>query len=301
MRNAIIIVISLMWKIKPKFRFFNISGSGEYSMNNKNLKPFLKWPGGKRWLFQTQAGIVPPKYRNYIEPFLGGGAAFFHICPQKAILSDINSDLINLYATMKEAPQLLKEELIKHQKLHSPEHYYYVRELDTKDKIQKAGNFLYLNRTCYNGMYRVNRQGKFNVPIGSKENCIYDINEFNNYAKALRGATLLTCDFSETLLNASEGDLIFADPPYAMSRGKTGFLKYNERVFTWSDQKRLFRALCSARDQGAYVLATNVDYDEIEKLYLGAGFQVSRVARNSTIGGEHAKRGRITELVIKSF
>lgn len=280
---------------------FNIGGLGEYSMNSKNLKPFLKWPGGKRWLFQVQAEIMPRNYRNYIEPFLGGGAAFFHICPQRAILSDINSDLINLYGIMKDAPQLLKEELIKHQKLHSPEHYYYVRALDTDDKIQKAGNFLYLNRTCYNGMYRVNRQGKFNVPIGSKENCIYDINEFNNYAEALCGASLLTCDFSESLLNASEGDLVFADPPYAMSRGKTGFLKYNEKVFTWSDQKRLFSALCAAKDRGVHVLATNVDYDEIEKMYLSAGFHVSRIARNSTIGGEHAKRGRITELVIKSY
>ena len=145
------------------------------------MQPFLKWPGGKRWLAIQKENLFPDKYNHYYEPFLGSGAVFFSILPENSTISDINQELINLYTVMRDHPHQLQDVMRRHQALHNNEHYYTVRSHLPADLVERAGRMLYLNRTCFNGMYRVNRYGLFNVPIGTKTNCIYDIDKFLNY------------------------------------------------------------------------------------------------------------------------
>ena len=145
-------------------------------MQDKQMTSFLKWPGGKRWLANKYQDFFPKEYNRYIEPFLGGGSVFFSLQPKVATLADINRELINLYMIMRDEPDKLKNQMIDHQKKHTKEYYYELRDAIPTNDVECASRFLYLNRACYNGMYRVNKQGRFNVPIGTKNNFIYDIN-----------------------------------------------------------------------------------------------------------------------------
>ncbi len=182
------------------------------------MHPFLKWPGGKRWLIARYQHIFPQDYNVYFEPFLGGGSAFFYLKPLGAVLSDINQDLINTYRAMARYPDQLRIILNVHQEKHSTKHYYSVRKDVPNDLVEQAARFLYLNRTCFNGMYRVNLQGQFNVPIGTKQNFLDDIHEFEKYAKVLGNAHIRKMDFVEAIRGANEGDLVFADPPYTIAQ-----------------------------------------------------------------------------------
>jgi DNA adenine methylase len=137
------------------------------------MEPFLKWAGGKRWLIKQCPSIFPEKYNTYIEPFLGSGSIFFFLEPKKAILSDINKDLINAYKIIKNTPDELYDILKEYHANHSKEFYYNIRDSEFSDDIHRAARFIYLNRTCWNGLYRVNRKGKFNVPIGTKTNVFF--------------------------------------------------------------------------------------------------------------------------------
>lgn len=265
------------------------------------MKPFLKWPGGKRWLVNTLINEITFRGDTYYEPFLGSGALFFALLPEKAVISDINPDLINLYTVMRDNPLELQELMITHQTKHNKEYYYSIRSRFYSDSIQQAARFLYLNRTCYNGMYRVNKQGQFNVPIGTKENCIYDIGEFQSYSKALEKAELVAADFASIIHQAHRGDLIFADPPYASANRKTdNFVKYNDHLFNWEDQIRLHHELVAARDRGAMIYLTNVDCQEIQTLYRNDGFCIRPLLRSSNIGGKKAIRSKVYELLITS-
>lgn len=270
-------------------------------MKDKKLSPFLKWPGGKRWFANHCLGIIPAEYNNYYEPFLGGGAVFFALQPQKAVISDINSELINLYIVMRDKPHELKKLMNQHQCAHCETYYYQVRENSYNTELEKAARFLYLNRTCFNGMYRVNKKGKFNVPIGTKNNCIYDIDLFDEYAQILKEANIFTDDFEKTIAKAQKGDLIFADPPYAVQKYQDGFIKYNDQLFTWNDQERLFICLKEARKRGAIIILTNVNCKEIREMYISGGFFIKDIKRVSTIAGNATKRGVITELLITSY
>ena len=266
------------------------------------MNSFLKWPGGKRWLANTIKDIAPRQYLTYYEPFIGGGAVFFCLAPNKAVISDINPDLVNLYTMMRDFPLLLKERICNHNKLHSKEYYYRIRSTNFTDPIDRAARFLYLNRTCYNGMYRVNRQGQFNVPIGTKSNCTYDIEMFEEYSRALKNVDISTNDFAVTIQQATAGDLIFADPPYASAqKNDTSFLKYNDRLFTWDDQIRLHNALVAARIRGVNIILTNANNKEIKDLYSDSGFFISEVSRTSNIASKTQKRTIVSELLITSF
>lgn len=247
-------------------------------MADKNV-PFLKWPGGKRWLINQMIKIIPNDYNQYYEPFLGGGSVFFAIKPDNATISDINSELINLYVVMRDNPQELKDRMRIHNRLHSRDYYYQTRAAYPSDSIDQAARFLYLNRTCYNGIYRVNKRGQFNVPIGTKNNCIYDIDQFDNYSRALEGIRILKSDFSPIIQSAKEKDLIFADPPYSINKRAAHFIKYNEDLFTWKDQVHLYRDLLKANERGVRIIHTNINCDEIKDLYLGSGFYVSELTR----------------------
>lgn len=269
-------------------------------MKDKNI-PFLKWPGGKRWLIDQLIKMIPDDYIHYYEPFLGGGSVFFAIKPSHATISDINDELINLYIVMRDNPQELKGRMCAHNQLHSEDYYYQTRSVYPSDSIDQAARFLYLNRTCYNGMYRVNKQGQFNVPIGTKNNCMYDIDLFDSYSQMLKGARILKSDFSPVICSAGEKDLIFADPPYAVKKSATNFIKYNEKLFTWNDQIRLHRDLLKAKERGARIIHTNIDCAEIKELYIGSEFYVSELSRHSCISGKASGRNVVTELLITSF
>lgn len=150
---------------------------------------------------------------------------------------------------MRDQPQKLKEYLCKHEGNHSSDYYYKIRETEYDDQIESAARFLYLNRACFNGMFRVNKDGKFNVPIGTKTNFTYDIELFQNYSNALKDVELNQCDFSTAISRADKNDLIFADPPYTVSNKQSSFIKYNDHLFTWKDQERLFEALMLAKKE----------------------------------------------------
>jgi len=169
------------------------------------MKPFLKWPGGKRWLISRYQHIFPDEFNIYYEPFLGGGSAFFHLQPDQATIADINKDLINTYRMMARHPEQLRRLLEGLQANHNPNHYYQVRNNIPENPIDRASKFLYLNRTCFNGMYRVNQLGQFNVPIGTKDQFIDDIDLFDEYSQALNNATIRTQDFVITIRSANLG------------------------------------------------------------------------------------------------
>ena len=265
------------------------------------MKPFLKWPGGKRWFVANYRQILPQEYNTYFEPFLGGGSIFFDLLPQQAYIADINPDLINTYRVMATHPQQLRTLLETHQENHSTTHYYAVRNQVPDDPIARAARFIYLNRTCFNGMYRVNRNGDFNVPIGTRNHFIDDVELFDTYSMALRHAHIRTQDFVATIRAAGNGDLIFADPPYTIAHNQNSFIKYNERLFSWKDQTRLLNALLRARNRGATVVATNAYYPELVQMYQQQGFHTYTLNRFSSISGNADGRGNQEELLITSY
>jgi DNA adenine methylase len=199
------------------------------------VKPFLKWAGGKRWFVHRYSHLFPEKFNNYIEPFLGSGAAYFHICPKKAILGDANSDLINTYIAIQQDWRLVYRYLKTHHANHSSEYYYQVRAKRLRSPFSRAAQFIYLNRTCWNGLYRVNLQGVFNVPIGTKSSVIFENDRFDLVSKNLENATLKIADFEDLIDLAGDGDFVFADPPYTVRHNHNAFIKYNEDLFSWFD------------------------------------------------------------------
>ena len=264
------------------------------------MQPFLKWPGGKRWLLALYPHIFPQEYNVYFEPFLGGGSAFFHLMPDHAVISDVNPELINVYRMMCRHPDELRNLLNQHRLNHSHQYYYNLRSQIPRDHLAQAARFLYLNRTCFNGMYRVNRQGQFNVPVGTRDCFVEDITVFRQYAQVLENAEIGTHDFVETIRGAGTGDLVFADPPYTIAHNQNSFIKYNEKLFSWKDQKRLLNALTRARDRQAIIIATNAMYPELEQMYRNHGFYTQTVSRFSSISGNADGRGRQEELLISS-
>ena len=265
------------------------------------MHPFLKWPGGKNWLMMKYQHIFSINYNAYYEPFLGGGSAFFFLTPEIATISDINQDLINAYQVMSRSPRELGNRLEAYQEHPCAAQYYQVRNNIPDDSLSRAARFLYLNRTCFNGMYRVNHLGHFNVPIGTKQHFIDDVALFDEYARILQHAHIRTQDFVKTIREANEGDLVFADPPYAIAHNQNSFIKYNEKLFSWKDQKRLLNALVNARNRGALVVSTNAFYPAIQQMYLENDFFTQTMHRFSSISGSKSGRGMQDELLISSY
>lgn len=265
------------------------------------MQSFLKWPGGKRWLISKYNQIFPQNYNTYFEPFLGGGSAFFYLMPEHAIISDINSDLINTYQIMARSPVRLREILEMHQEYHSIDYYYRLRDNVPDNAVEQAARFIYLNRTCFNGMYRVNKSGQFNVPIGTKTHFTYDVDAFIEYSRILKHAHIRKQDFVNTIRCAAEGDLVFADPPYTIAHNQNSFIKYNEKLFSWKDQTRLLKSLVRARDRGAIIVATNANFPQLQQMYNENRFFTQTLNRFSSISGSSIGRGNQEELLITSF
>lgn len=262
------------------------------------MKPFLKWAGGKRWLAEHELLDSLNYAGNYIEPFLGGGALFFHLQPKVAILSDLNNHLIETYKAIREHPCSIQDRLRDHQKAHCKDYYYRTRDASFDNPIDRAARFLYLNRTCWNGLYRENLAGQFNVPIGTKS-LVFDINEdFVAISKVLESTKLICCDFEFTIDQATEGDLVFCDPPYTTAHNMNGFVKYNQRIFRWDDQIRLRDAAMRASERGAVVMITNADHPSLHYLYSNAG-KINVVRRASIISGISKGRGATSEILVR--
>lgn len=263
--------------------------------------PFLKWAGGKRWLALKYGNLMPSNYGRYIEPFLGGGAMYFAVQPKRAILADINADLIHCYKQIKRDALAVASALNRYSQRHCDEFYYAMRARNISNPVERAARFLYLNRACFNGIYRVNRKGEFNVPKGDKETIIFPFDDFQVVAKYLRPARIIWADFEVIIEGAEDGDVCFCDPPYTVTHNKNCFVRYNESLFSWADQIRLRDALERAHKRGVYVLCTNADHNAIKELYSRPAFQMRSVSRASVIGGAKAVRGRYSELLISNY
>ncbi|MDP7320861.1 MAG: Dam family site-specific DNA-(adenine-N6)-methyltransferase [Bacteriovoracaceae bacterium] len=272
------------------------------NISETELLPFLKWAGGKRWLSSRDDTLLAiPEYNRYIEPFLGSGAMFFKESPRKAILNDLNQDLIVTYKALKEDWRKVYQVLKRYHKLHNKDFYYEIRASKPRTKFSIAAKFIYLNRTCFNGIYRVNLKGEFNVPIGTKTNVVLPTDDFNEISKLLNKAILKSGDFEPVINMAKEGDFLFVDPPYTVKHAYNGFVKYNEKLFSWEDQVRLKEALVRASDRGAFIMMTNAFHESIRKLYWGTGFSKAIVDRNSVVAASPEDRGVYSEYLITNY
>ncbi len=270
----------------------------------ENIKPIIRWAGGKSWLTRSIDEYLPSDFNNYFEPFLGGGAMYFYLKSNNKILgnsylSDINRNLINAYKQVKSNLEPLIQELDKH--VNSKDYYYDIRSTIFNNKIENASKFLYLNRTSFNGIYRENLKGEYNVPYGFK---IYkELFDFENLAKAsklLKGTYLSVSDFKPRLNKPSDSDLVFIDPPYTVAHSKNGFIKYNQKIFKWEDQKDLNRTIDTLTKRGVFVILTNAFHESISKLYSSNLNQIE-ISRSSQVGGIGAKRGEVKEYIFTNF
>lgn len=262
-------------------------------------QPILKWAGGKRWLVRQSPEIFPEEFNNYIEPFLGGGAVFFHLLPEKALLSDLNRDLIEMYQAIKTDWKSVLNYLEVHQANHSKEYYYIQRERQPIELADRAARLLYLNRTCWNGLYRVNMQGGFNVPIGTKSSVILPTDDFENTSRILSNVNLQVSDFETSIDTAQKNDFVFVDPPYTVKHNMNGFIQYNENLFKWDDQIRLAAAVERAAERGAKVLVLNAHHDSIKSLY--NNFEMIALSRSNVLSGKSEFRGKFQELAIRCW
>lgn len=263
------------------------------------MLPFLKWAGGKRWLVQSGQLLKPARFDRLVEPFLGGAAIFFGLEPETALLSDVNPELVHLYTTVRDDPDGLAHVLRWHHEKHSKEHYYKTRAKSYKDPIWRAARTLYLNRTCWNGLYRVNRDGAFNVPIGTKTAVISIEEDFSEIARVLARARIRCCDFEGTIEESGSGDFLFVDPPYTVKHNMNGFIKYNEQIFSWDDQIRLREALEGAIQRGASVVVANADHASLRELYIDS-FDYTPVSRMSVLAGKSTARTATTEALFSA-
>lgn len=261
------------------------------------MVPFLKWAGGKRWLVKAHPGLFDLTFNRYIEPFLGSGSVFFHLQPSCAVLSDRNQLLIETYQVIKEDWLKVKQVLAVHHHNHSKRYYYALREKILRQPHTRAAQFIYLNRTCWNGLFRVNLNGKFNVPIGTKDDVLLETDNFEAVANLLKRSEIICADFEEAVNRANNGDLLFVDPPYTVKHDNNGFIKYNEKLFSWDDQIRLSEALIRAKLRGAKVILTNANHRSIRHLYKNY-FTVESVKRHSILSGKSEYRGEVKELLI---
>ncbi|MET4198747.1 DNA adenine methylase [Bradyrhizobium sp. LA8.1] len=241
--------------------------------------------------------LLPARFNNYVEPFLGGGSVLFHLKPKRGLISDLNADLISTYKAVRDDWTSIERLLTKYQRLHSFDYYYKIRDARFADQIEEAARFIYLNRTCFNGIYRVNLKGVFNVPKGSKDAIILDDDDFEGIAQSLKKCRIVAQDFEKTIAAASRGDFVFVDPPYTVKHNNNGFIKYNQNLFAWSDQVRLRDCVKAAASRGALVLVTNANHSSVRDLYKGMGV-VHQLNRASIISASSEHRRKSSELAI---
>jgi len=274
-------------------------------------KPFVKWAGGKRQLIPILNQNLPRSFGTYFEPFLGGGALLFHMLTerngQKCSISDLNSDLVLSYITIRDRIDSLITSLKNHERNYqkdSKSYYYSVRESNPRSAIEKTSRLLFLNRTCFNGLYRVNSKGKFNVPLGKYTNPNI-VNEDNLRAVSdiLQASKVsINCrDFEAALRDAKKGDLVYFDPPYQPVSNTANFTSYTNKSFSIDDLNRLSE-LCKNLDaKGCHVLLSNSDSEDVSELFSKKPWKVSRIQANRSINSDSKKRTGHFELLIKNY
>jgi len=266
------------------------------SATTTSVKPFLRWAGGKQWLAHKLARLIPVHDHTYYEPFLGGGSLFFAACPNRAILGDINERLIGTYQILRDRPKDLI--LILSQWENDEETYYKVRTTEYKDDLWQAAQFIYLNKTCWNGLYRVNRQGGFNVPFGYNNRKVFDGTHLLEASEVLQNAKVIYCDFEQLLKTATAGDFVYLDPPYTVLHSRNGFRQYNEKLFSWQDQVRLADTARELAHRGCLVVISNADNEEVLSLY--PDFLYQKVSRHSVLAANPKWRQKTSEALLVS-
>lgn len=266
------------------------------------IEPFIRWAGGKTWLIPyVQKMMNNIRIEHYHEPFLGGGAIYFSIDhSKKAYLSDANEQLINTYIQVRDNPKKVIE--ILKQMPSTKENYYKIRSEFTKENsVENAARFIYLNQNSYNGLYRVNRSGNYNVPYGFREKIEYDTMRIEAASIKLKKARIEVGDFEINKYRIKENDLVFLDPPYTVSHKGNGFISYNQKLFSLDDQKRLKRYVEYIKKKGAYYILTNAAHENIQEIFLTEGNRMVKLQRNSLIGGKNAVRTAVTEFVFTNI
>ena len=272
-------------------------------------KPFVKWAGGKRQIIDKLKKYSPDEFNTYFEPFVGGGALLFELSPKNAVINDYNKELMNVYECIKDPDKFDKmcSELNKHETNHSEEYYYNIRNIDRDQKkfnrladYKRAARTIYLNKACFNGLYRVNSKNEFNVPFGKKSKVnTYEgqnlgiICGYLNY----NNIKLLSTDFEEAVQEAKKGDFIYFDPPYDSETST--FNGYTEDGFGKGEQKRLAEVFKKLDKKGCYVMISNHNTKMINELYKGYNIHVIEAKRNINSNGK--KRGKVQEVIITNY
>jgi DNA adenine methylase len=270
-------------------------------------KPFLKWAGGKAQLLNHLKPLIPHHFNDYFEPFLGGGAMFFYLSSNghllnKTYLTDINGDLINVYKCLKKSPEFLLAKLIANERNYFKDpldFYYNLRRTVYTDNFEKAAQFITLNKTCYNGLYRVNKEGKFNVPMGRyKKPMICDVTNLRNVHLALDplGVKIECTDYGHILKRASEGDFIYLDPPFSPISKTSNFTEYTTRGFGTKDQENLARIFTMLCEKKCKVIVSNSDTKLVRDLY--KEYKMISVSSLRSINCQSNRRRGNRELII---
>lgn len=268
--------------------------------------PFVKWAGGKGRLLSQLRPLFPPGLdrMRHVEPFVGGGALFFSRIPGRALLTDINPTLVATYTAIRDDVQSVVEGLRVLANRHSKESYYQIRERYNEGRrlssSKRAAMFIYLNKTCFNGLHRVNRKGEFNVPVGSYKNPRI-LNENGLYAasRALRNAKLECTGFESLLENAKPGDFVYFDPPYEPVSETASFTSYTRDGFSREDQTRLRDVYRALHRRGCKLMLSNSDVPFIRELY--EDFHIDTVAAARAINCNAKKRGKVSEVVVRNY
>ncbi len=279
--------------------------------NFTKYQPFVKWVGGKRGLLSQIIPLIPKEFNNYFEPFVGGGALFFELYSlgllrdKKVYLFDINAELINAYNVVKNSPSELIKNLRELKEKHSKEFYYEIRAWDRdesfsqRNEIERASRFIYLNKTCFNGLYRVNSKGYHNVPIGHYKNPnICDELVIYNASEALQKATILNSSYKDVVKHASKNDFVYFDPPYYPLTPTSSFTSYSEFNFLDKEQIELFKVFKKLDKKDIFVVHSNSDTEFIKNLY--GEFHIEEIQANRFINSKSSGRGKISEVLVKN-
>uniref|UniRef100_UPI0025833783 DNA adenine methylase n=1 Tax=uncultured Deinococcus sp. TaxID=158789 RepID=UPI0025833783 len=266
------------------------------------MSPFLRWAGGKKLLLPKLMPFVPEQFDHYYEPFMGGAALFFALGPKKATLSDINPHLSETFSVVRDNVEDVIAGLseLKIDKAA----YYQIRADRPHTPLQRAIRFIYLNKTCWNGLYRENSKGEFNVPFGvrakhASTDIICEPQKLRAASQRLQGVNLKVATFADSVADAKSGDFVYFDPPYTVSHNENGFIEYNASIFSWSDQQNLATIARDLMKRGCHVVISNADHKAIHELY--ADFRREKIERSSTIANNKSNRRTVTELVITNY
>ena len=273
------------------------------------IPSFVKWAGGKKQLLEQFEPLFPKQFNRYFEPFLGGGAVFFYVLqkfkPKEVIISDINEELINAYEVVKTDVERLIVELKQHKEYHLAEgkkYYLTIRATNPSDlpNLERAARFIYLNKTCFNGLYRVNSKGKFNVPMGAYKNPdIVQEDKLRLASKLLKNVTIKTMSFEKVLGFAKKGDFIYFDPPYYPLKNKKSFTTYTKDSFMENEQELLADVFKKLDKRGCFLMLSNSDTEFVKDLYKEYTIHFVRAARMINCDGKN--RGKINEIVVTNY